>query len=335
MVAHNLIIMLAALALDACIGDPAWLYKRLPHPVVWMGKLLGFLDKVLNRRPESPGVGIAAGALCLIVLLALFGVSAWALDHYLSGSWIGLAVLALLASTLLAQRSLYDHVNAVAVPLRAGDIEGARVALSQIVGRDVRSLDHSAICRAAIESLFENLSDGVAAPLVWGCVLGFPGLVLYKAINTADSMIGHRTPKHLYFGRVAARVDDLVNLIPARLTGLLVALAGLSAAALRAMVTDAGHHRSPNAGWPEAAIAGVLDIRLSGPRAYHGEMTDEPWIHDDGRLPSIADLDRGLRVMVRVCAILFVLVLATALYFSVSGSPATINSTWLTAAAID
>ncbi|MEI9997543.1 MAG: adenosylcobinamide-phosphate synthase CbiB [Rhizomicrobium sp.] len=335
MVAHNLIVMSAALALDACIGDPAWLYKRIPHPVAWMGNLLVLLDRALNRRPASPGFGIVAGALTLMVLLALSGAVAWALDHVLSRSWTGMAVLALLASTLLAQRSLYDHAHAVAMPLRADDIEGARTALGQIVGRDVRSLDHSAICRAAIESLFENLSDGVVAPLFWGCLLGFPGLVLYKAINTADSMIGHRTPKHLYFGRVSARIDDLVNLVPARLTGLLVALAGMSARALRVMATEARHHRSPNAGWPEAAIAGVLDIRLSGPRAYHGEITNEPWIHGEGSLPLVADLDRGLQIMLRACAILFVLVLAAALYFSFNGRPATISSTWLTAVAID
>ncbi len=335
MVAHNLIVMAAALVLDAGFGDPAWLYKRVPHPVVWMGRLLAVFDRRINRWPASAVAGIALGALCLAALLTLCGGAAWALDRWLSHSIVGLAGLALLASTLLAQRSLYDHVRAVAMPLAVGDIEGARIALGRIVGRDTRDLDRSAICRAAIESLAENLSDGVVAPLFWGCLLGFPGLVLYKAVNTADSMIGHRTLRHLYFGRAAARLDDLVNLLPARLTGLLIALAGFSAKALRVMRADARQHRSPNAGWPEAAIAGVLDIRLSGPRTYHGAKTDEPWLHAEGRLPDVADLDRALAIMLRVCAVLLVAVLAAALYFSFSGSPATISSTWVTAAAMD
>ena len=325
MVARDLSIMAVALILDALIGDPDWLYRYIPHPVVWMGSVLRRLDSALNRESAGNTARFIFGAITLIALLALFGGGAFLLDHVLSQSWAGWFVLALLASTLLAQRSLYDHVHAVALPLQAGDIAGARASLSRIVGRDVQSLDTSAICRAAIESLAENLSDGVVAPLFWGCILGFPGIVLYKAINTADSMIGHRTPRYLYFGRAAARVDDVVNLIPARLTGFLIAAVCLSANSLRAMFKDASKHRSPNAGWPEAAMAGALNIRLSGPRAYHGEWTNEPWVNEPGKMPDVADLERALRVMVRVCAILLGLV--AAIYFIVSGNPATISST--------
>jgi adenosylcobinamide-phosphate synthase len=325
MVAHNLILMAAALLLDALLGDPVWLYRRIPHPVVWMGNLLSAMEKAFNGDSQMPAQRILAGAMCLFVLLAIFGAPAWLLSHFLSHSILGWAMLALLASTLLAQRSLYDHVHAVAAPLAAGDVAGARAALALIVGRDVQSLDSAAVSGAATESLAENLSDGVVAPLFWGCLLGLPGLVLYKAINTADSMIGHRTPRYLYFGRVAARLDDLVNLVPARLTGLLIACVSLSATAWTLMLADARKHRSPNAGWPEAAMAGALNVRLSGPRAYHGVVTDEPWINRQGAAPDTASIKRALRIMIRACIALLLVTLV--LYFMTSGSPATISST--------
>jgi adenosylcobinamide-phosphate synthase len=325
MVAHNLILMAAALVLDALLGDPAWFYSRAPHPVVWMGKLLSAMETGLNRDGQSPARGIVSGALCLLLLLTLFGTAAWALTKLLSHSLIGWAVLALLSSTLLAQHSLYDHVRAVAKPLTAGDIAGARAALALIVGRDVQNLDAPAISSAAVESLAENLSDGVVAPLFWGCLLGLPGLVLYKAINTADSMIGHRTSRYLHFGRAAARLDDLVNLLPARLTGLLIAFVTLSEKSWTVMWADAAKHRSPNAGWPEAAMAGALHVRLSGPRAYHGVLTDEPWVNAQGAAADAGSINRALRIMIRVCIALLLLTLV--LYFMTSGSPATIIST--------
>ncbi len=331
MVAHNLMLMTAALVLDGLIGDPAWLYRRLPHPVVWIGKMLAMLDRCFNRDSHGAAVRIMAGGLGLALVLAVFGCGAWALDHALSTSLAGDLVLALLSSTLLAQRSLYDHVRAVATPLVASDIERARIALGRIVGRDVEALDSAGISGAAIESLAENLSDGVVAPLFWGCVLGFPGLVLYKAINTADSMLGHRSPRHLHFGRVAARLDDLVNWLPARLTAILIAAVSWSARAFRVMRADAGQHRSPNAGWPEAAMAGALNVRLSGPRIYHGVPADEPWINPSGGIPASGDIRRALGIMILIC--LALLALTGALYFKVSGSPATTSSTWLAAAA--
>jgi adenosylcobinamide-phosphate synthase len=305
MVAHNLSIMAAALLLDAIAGDPEWLYRRFPHPVSWIGLVLNAFERWLNLG--SPAARIALGAFALVVLLFISGTIAWALDHWLSMSWIGWLGLTVVASTMLAQRSLYDHVKAVLVPLQAGDILDARHTLSRIVGRDTTELDEGAICRAAIESLAENLSDGVVAPLLWGCILGLPGIVMYKAINTADSMIGHRTKQFLYFGRTAARLDDVVNFIPARLTGILIALLSLSRPAWRAMIADAGNHRSPNAGWPEAAMAGALGIRLSGPRTYGGNQSFEPWINSTGGQPSTLHIRAALSLLVRICASLIVL----------------------------
>jgi adenosylcobinamide-phosphate synthase len=315
MVTSNLSLMAAAMVLDALIGDPQWLYARLPHPVVWMGTLLGWLDIRLNKSTSRASMRIAWGGIALAISIAIFAGGAWLLETTLSGSLAGFAILVLLTSTLLAQRSLYDHVRTVASPLATADLPAARSALRNIVGRDVEPLDEAGICAAAIESLAENLSDGVIAPLFWGCLLGFPGIVAYKMINTADSMIGHRTPRHLFFGRIAARLDDLANLIPARLTGVLIAVVTVSWPAFRIMFADAMKHRSPNAGWPEAAMAGALNIRLSGPRAYHGELTHEPWLNTAGKVPDARSLQTALAMMVRVCALAIMLVGAGAVLF--------------------
>jgi adenosylcobinamide-phosphate synthase len=315
MVAANLILMACALLLDAVIGDPRWLYARLPHPVVWMGALLQGLDTRLNNDTSGSIVRILWGGMALAMTLVVFTGAAWVFAIFLTKSIVGFALLVLLTSTLLAQRSLYDHVRAVADPLTLANLAGARSALRNIVGRDTTQLEEGGIAAAATESLAENLSDGVIAPLLWGCLFGFPGIVAYKVINTADSMIGHRTPRHLYFGRIAARLDDVANLLPARLTGLLIVLVTASPRALRVMLIDAMKHRSPNAGWPEAAMAGALGIRLSGPRAYHGVLTEEPWLNVAGQAPDAGSLRRALVIMVRVCASAIVLVALIALLF--------------------
>jgi adenosylcobinamide-phosphate synthase len=257
---------------------------------------------------------LVRGPIALAALLLVSGSIAWALNRWLSCSSIGWLCLVVVASTMLAQRSLYDHVKEVLVPLERGNVPDARRALGRIVGRDTAELDENAICRAAIESLAENLSDGVVAPLLWGCVLGLPGIVLYKAINTADSMIGHRTEQFLYFGRAAARLDDAVNLIPARMTAFLIALLSLSTQAWRVMFADAGNHRSPNAGWPEAAMAGALGIRLSGPRTYAGNTSFEPWINAVGVQPSPLHLRAALSLLVRICASLIVLMVIGSIF---------------------
>jgi adenosylcobinamide-phosphate synthase len=227
-----------------------------------------------------------------------------------------MVLLGILAWPLVAFRSLYDHVAAVRDPLRAGDIEAARKAVSMIVGRDPAMLDEAGIARAAIESLAENASDGVVAPVFWGALFGLPGIIAYKAVNTLDSMIGHRTPRHEAFGWAAARIDDIANFVPARLTGLLFAgLAGSERRpeAISRMKKDARNHRSINAGWPEAAMAGALGVRLCGPRSYDGELADEPWLNAGARDPTAGDITRGLELHVAAMFALTLLLVVLAI----------------------
>jgi len=305
--------MAIALAIDAAIGWPDALYTRIGHPVVWLGRLISAGDKALNHDtaafPQRRLNGTAL-ALAMIVLCT-------ALGRLLDGGpegWPRIVIGGILAWPLVAARSLQTHVAAVARPLATGDTEGARAAVAMIVGRDTRPLDTAGIARAAIESLAENTSDGVIAPLLWGAAFGLPGIMAYKAINTMDSMIGHRTPRHHTFGWAAARIDDLANLIPARLTGLLYALASRRPrAALRVMARDARHHRSPNAGWPEAACAGALNIRLSGPRLYAEGPSSDPWLNPGAPDPDAASLGAALALYRRVVLIAAALLLAGAL----------------------
>jgi adenosylcobinamide-phosphate synthase len=290
----------AALTLDAVLGDPAWLYRRLPHPVVWFGTLIDTLDRRWNREHQSPARRQLAGVLA-VALLLLTAIGGGALVSLLLAQVPGGGVLeALVASTLIAQRSLIDHVAAVAQALERDGLAGGRQAVSRIVGRDPASLDQTGVARAAIESCAENFSDGVVAPVLWLALGGLPGLIAYKMINTADSMIGHRTARHRHFGWAAARLDDLLNLVPARLTGgLLVLSAGRRlVSALTVMLRDARHHRSPNAGWPEAAMAGALGLALAGPRRYPGQVVDDPWLNPAGRRdPGVAEIRRSLRLV--------------------------------------
>ncbi len=306
--------LLLGFALEAAVGWPAALYRRIGHPAAWIGAAISALDRKLNRESAPPAWRKAAGGLCLFLVVG--GAAGWALaaEALLPSDWRGVALGALLAWPFVAARSLHVHVGAVAAPLAAGDLEAARRACAMIVGRDMHNLDEAGVGRAALESLAENASDGVIAPLFWGAVAGLPGLVGYKALNTLDSMIGHRTPRHETFGWASARADDLANLIPARLTALLfVLVAQRKAAAFSAMRRDARAHRSPNAGWPESAMAGALGLRLSGPRAYAGRIVTEPWLNPGGRDPAAADLSAGLtlyrRAMFLAAALLALLVL--------------------------
>lgn len=292
-----------ALLLDALFGEPRWLWSRLPHPAVLMGRVVAALDRRLNHGPHRRARGALALALLLSGAVAL-GLALQALP----GDWIDL----ILAAILLAQRSLCAHLRAVATGLRQGLPQG-RAAVAMIVGRDTGQMDSPAVARAAIESGAENLSDGVIAPAFWFAVAGLPGILAYKALNTADSMIGHRTPRHARFGWAAARADDLANLIPARLTALLIWLPARHGR-LRAIADDAALHRSPNAGWPEAAMARALDIALSGPRSYHGQHADLPWVHPTGRRhPGPADIDAAIRILWQAWALALLIVTAMAL----------------------
>lgn len=302
-------VVVAALAFDALIGDPDWLWRRLPHPVVLIGSLIGFLDRTLNRENWSPPKRKSAGGGGVVLLVAISGLIGLCIEAALPQTLIGNLALGLIASVLIAQRSLYQHVARVRAAFDEGGIAAARGAVSMIVGRDPDPLDEAGVSRAAIESCAENFCDGVVAPVFWLALLGLPGLIAYKAINTADSMIGHRTARHESFGWAAAKLDDLVNLIPARLSGLLLALVapvanGAVMKALTIMSSDAQKHRSPNAGWPESAMAGALGLALAGPRRYGEHVVDDVFLNADARRDATpADIRRALKVYVAACAL--------------------------------
>jgi len=299
--------MALAFAIDALVGWPDALFRRIGHPVVWIGRLITALDLRLNGG--SVAQQRAAGALTVAVVLTAALVPALLVQVLLPDGALGILIGGLLAWPFLAVRSMHDHVAAVARPLAAGDLAGARQAVSMIVGRDPNLLDTAGVTRAGLESLAENTSDGIVAPVFWGAVFGLPGIATYKMINTMDSMIGHRTEKYEDFGKAAARLDDVVNLIPARLTGVIFAICGGQFTRAWAVIrADAAKHRSPNAGWPEGALAGSLNIRLSGPRQYGTHTADEPWLNGAAPDPVASDLARGLalyrRGMVLLAAIL-------------------------------
>lgn len=287
--------MLIAMAIDAAVGWPDWLYRRIGHPVTWLGRLVNGLERELNRG--APMARRVSGVAILVIATLIFAGAPTAVLAFVPTGIAGTVVAGVLAWPLIAIRSMREHVEAVAEPLETGDLKQARHAVSMIVGRDPQQLDEAGVSRAAIESLAENTSDGIVAPVFWGVVFGLPGIAAYKAVNTLDSMIGHRNERYEDFGWASARFDDLVNLLPARLTGFLFAVAGgAPLRSLAAMWRDAGKHRSPNAGWPESAMAGALGVRLSGPRGYHGRMTNEPWVNAKGSDPGAAELRRGLAI---------------------------------------
>ncbi|VAV92011.1 Adenosylcobinamide-phosphate synthase [hydrothermal vent metagenome] len=299
--AHTFLVAFLALAIERVIGYPQWLHKRFGHPVEWYGSLLSRFDQRLNTPDQSPGWNRLKGVFTMLALIALVLLISVPFAGILQSLEYSALFEALFAVPLLAQKELKRFVRRVADALDSSTLE-ARQALSHIVGRDTSTLERSDISRAAIESLAENTSDGIVAPAFWLAVFGLPGIAVYKVINTADSMIGYKSEKYLTFGWAAARLDDLVNLIGARLTGLLFAgAASLTnpVATSRALATiwhDAKKHTSPNAGWPEAAVAGVLDIRLGGPRNYNGQLVDLPWMGDGRKELNADDIRKALRL---------------------------------------
>jgi adenosylcobinamide-phosphate synthase len=298
--------LLLALVLDALLGDPWWLWRRVPHPVVAMGRAIARLEQRWLDDGAPPADQARRGRTASLLVIGASTCAAVAVQGLCEMMPLGWLLLALAMSTLIAARGLYEHVVAVAAGLERGLEEGRR-AVAHIVGRDPASLDAHGVARAAIESTAENFADGVVAPLFWGVLLGLPGMAAYKAINTLDSMIGHRSPRYRHFGRFAARLDDHANWLPARLAAFLILAASLCLPGAtpvdgwRALWRDAPRHRSPNAGWPEAAIAGALGLSLAGPRRYAGETVDDAWMGTGRAAATPDDIRRALRLFVLAC----------------------------------
>jgi adenosylcobinamide-phosphate synthase len=316
----GLLILAGAMLFDALIGDPRPVYRVIPHPVVLIGKPIGFLETRLNRDSRGARDRLIRGAIVVLLVVGAWTGIGMALDRALALFPRGWIVEVALVGILLAGRSLHDHVRRVGKALRSDGLEGGRRELAHIVSRDTKTLDRHGVARSAIESLSENFSDGLVAPIVFYVLFGLPGILAYKAINTLDSMLGYKTARYKDFGFVAAKLDDLANWVPARLSGLIVCLAACftptayPVAAFGTMIKDAGKHKSPNAGWPEAAFAGALNIALGGPRIYPGGETIGVWIGDGRARLEARDIDRARGLYAVSCALIwFAALLAGAL----------------------
>jgi adenosylcobinamide-phosphate synthase len=297
------LILLIASGLEAIVAYPAPLFRAIGHPVSWIGALISQLDSALNRPGFSFGMRRTTGILAVLLLLAASVGAGLMLEALVRGiPYVGFVITVLIVAMLLAGGNLDRHVREVATALRVEGLAGGRRSVAKIVGRDPETLDDAAVCRAAIESLAENASDGVTAPALWFLIGGLPGIITYKAINTADSMIGHMSDRYRAFGWAAARLDDLVNLPASRLTGLAFIAAAMlvpdasAKSAWQAYWRDAAKHRSPNAGWPEAAMAGALGLRLGGPRIYGGSQVTDSWMGHGTPEATPHDIDRALTI---------------------------------------
>jgi adenosylcobinamide-phosphate synthase len=304
-----LIIMLIALGVEAYLGEARFIFRFVKHPVVIIGDMIDLLDRKLNREARSDMDRAIRGFVTVMIVCGLCLVIGYAIAWVGRNHPWGWIIECVLVISLIAQRSLYNAVKKVGTALRDDSLESARDAVSHVVGRDPALLDGHGVARASIESLAENFGDGVVAPVFWYVLFGFPGLLVYKAINTMDSMIGHKSPKYRAFGFSAARIDDIVNIVPARLAALFLCLAALFAPkanalkSLKVMMRDAGKHRSPNAGWPEGAMAGALSLALAGPRRYTDLVVKDPWVGDGSAKATHADIGRALYLYFVACLI--------------------------------
>ena len=305
----RLLMLVAGLAIDALFGEMPAVFHHVNHPVVLAGRAIAFFDRKLNRETRSEAARRDRGIITVVLVVGAAAALGVAIEYLRDGHRLGRVIEALLIAVLVAQRSLYEHVAAVAEALDAGGLGAGRNAVRRIVGRDPMSLDAHGVARAAIESLAENFSDGVVAPVFWYLVLGLPGLFAYKIANTLDSMIGHRTPRYRSFGWAAARFDDLLNLMPAPISGLLFVAAAVFAKngrpdrALAIMLRDGRKHHSPNAGWPESAMAGALGLALAGPRHYPEGLVADPWLGDGSARAVTSDIARALHLYKLACLI--------------------------------
>ncbi|MBX2832466.1 MAG: adenosylcobinamide-phosphate synthase CbiB [Rhodospirillales bacterium] len=302
-------ILVLALVLDGLFGDFPWLFSRISHPVVWIGNLIGWFEKRSNKSKRGQSDLILRGTVTSLAVIFATGMVGGLVQYISSFGDVFLLLEVLLVAVLIAQKGLYQHVKAVSDALKKDGLAGGRKAVSMIVGRDPDTLDEAGVSRAAIESCAENFSDGVVAPLFWYVVAGPIGICIYKAINTLDSMIGHRNARYLYFGRFAARLDDVVNFIPARIAGAVICAAAVigpktnGKAAWQTLLSDARKHKSPNAGWQEAAFAGALGLSLAGPRQYGDEIVDDPYIGDGRHDANATDIDRALSLYTTSCLV--------------------------------
>jgi adenosylcobinamide-phosphate synthase len=295
--------LVIAMLLDAVFGEPRMLWDRLPHPAVLMGRLVAFLDRTLNTGQDRKSKGVLA--------LSLLCFTAAVIGSLLSQ--FGWVIEIIVAAILLAQKSLVDHVRAVATGLRTS-IEEGQFAVSMIVSRDTKDMNEAQVARSAIESAAENFSDGVIAPAFWFLVGGLPAMLVYKFVNTADSMIGYKTEKYLEFGWASARIDDLLNWIPARLSMLLIVVFAKRSVNFRAIVSEAKRHKSPNAGWPEAAMARAINVALAGPRSYDGQLQQLPWVNERGRQTITADdVDAAVRILWRAWNLAWIAIIVVSL----------------------
>ena len=319
---NNLLVLILAIIVDAVAGDPRWLYSRIPHPIVVIGHQIELLDRFLNQTHYSPVTRKLLGVISILIIVSSAWLVGWLISWSCNQVSFGVVLQALIVSIFLAQNSLYQHVASVAKACKADDLIDARSQISHIVGRDPNSLDQRAIGRAAIESLSENFSDGVVAPIFWYVVGGLPALIAYKALNTSDSMIGYLTDKYADFGWCAARFDDAANFIPARLSAFIITIAAFiipSATGNRAFTTairDAKNHKSKNAGWPEAAMAGALGIKIAGPRNYDGILVEDAWMGDGIANVDASHIFMALRIYCVACILnVFWLILFYSLNF--------------------
>ena len=308
-VADPLLMSVAALVIDALFGDMPAIFRHIPHPVVVAGRAIAFFDRKLNRESRSEASRRERGIITVVLLVGGAALLGLGVARICRGTLIGAAFETILIAVLVAQRSLYEHVAIVGVALQTGGLASGREAVRHIVGRDPLSLDEHGVARAAIESLAENFSDGVVAPIFWYLLLGLPGLLAYKMANTLDSMIGHRTPRYRRFGWAAARLDDVLNAAPAVASGVLLAAGAVFAKngrpgrALAIMLRDGRKHHSPNAGWPESAMAGALGLALAGPRRYPEGLVADPWLGDGIARVGNADIVRALEVYRLACLV--------------------------------
>ena len=304
-----LILILFAMLIEAYVGEARMVFSRLRHPVAIIGGLVEALDRKLNRETRSAGDRAVRGLLVVLIIGGGAGTVGWAVAWLTINHDFGWIVEIVLLSVLMAQRGLFDRVRAVGVALKGGGLEQARQAVGHIVGRDPQQLDEHGVARGAIESAAENFCDAVVAPVFWYVLFGLPGLMVQKAVNTMDSMIGFTTPRHRAFGMAAARLDDALNFFPARISGVVIALAALFVPtanvgrAFKVMLSDAGKHRSLNAGWPEGAMAGALDLALGGPRSDQGRVAPDPWIGDGRARANHRDIRRALYMFTVACLI--------------------------------